>query len=65
LVRPCVSEDDLSEARSVYRIMIKQELKIPILSLVEYYLIIDESGGAFIGNIVNKSICKRIKKTTK
>jgi len=60
LVRPCVSEDDLQIARQEYRNMQGVEYK-NILSFnpSPYYLVL--KGGAFVGNIVSKSICQKIK----
>jgi len=70
LVRPCVNEDDLIEARDEYEknaIEARQQGDCKRYNLYKsrlsynpnnYYFVL--SGENFIGNIVNKSICKRI-----
>jgi len=62
LVRPCVSEDDLSTARSEYRELEKRfgkrENNISF-NPMEYYLVLDRNN-VYIGNIVNKNVCRRI-----
>jgi len=60
LVRPCVSEDDLSKARYEYSTM--PDINPDGLSYnpMKYYLVI--SGANFVGDVVDKGICKKISK---
>jgi|ERR1035437_1496033 hypothetical protein len=70
LVRQCVSEDDLSKARLEYeniRLRYRRQgrksevhnLSNPML----YYLIMSDDGNSgFVGDIVSKNICQKIKK---
>jgi len=64
LVRPCVSEDDLSEARSEYAELIRRygerEGNISF-NPMEYYLILDGQN-VYVGNIISRNVCRRIKK---
>jgi len=63
LVRPCVSEDDLSYARSEYEELNRRYGKKNNLSFnpMEYYLVLD-GNNVYVGNIINKNVCRRVKK---
>lgn len=67
LVRPCASEDDLKEARLEYERNKSVNQHINIVELLsynpsKYYLGLDEMGSYFLGRIISKGICKRIRK---
>ena len=63
LVRQCVSEDDLKDARSQYEDLERLYGKKNNLSFnpMEYYLVLG-GNNVYVGNIVNKDVCMRIKK---
>lgn len=69
LVRNCTGEDDLKKARSEYDKINKRlredghtECENLSYNPNKYYFVLE--GGVFVGNIVDKIICKRIKKQT-
>ena len=65
LVRPCASEEDLKEARTEYDRLRESNnphgfVKFLSNKLSDYYIDIYKTNH-FLGNVISKKICKRIR----